>query len=59
MPSVSLLGGRFHGVNPDLRREPLRIVIAGETYARIDDPDTGESLGAYVVDRRQDTGSRS
>jgi hypothetical protein len=53
MPEVVLLGGRFHNAKPNLRREPPYIVIAGERYSRIDDPDTGEALGAYVVDREE------
>lgn len=48
MGKVTLLGGRFHGARPDLRKEPPRIEIAGHVYHRIDDPDTGECLGAYA-----------
>jgi len=48
MTTVTLLGGPFAG-KVDLRKEPRRIEIAGVIYERIDDPDTGESLGAYVI----------
>lgn len=47
--SVLLLGGPFNGRTVSLRKEPPRIQIAGRIYERIDDPDTGEGLGAYVA----------
>ncbi len=48
-PEVLLLGGPFSGRTVCLRREPARIQIADRIYERIDDPDTGEGLGAYVA----------
>lgn len=45
---VSLLNGPYAGANPRLSKQPPRIEIGGVEYVRIDDPDTGESLGAYA-----------
>lgn len=44
-----LIGGpaRFDGQHVTLTRTPPRLEIAGVLYTRIDDPDTGESLGGY------------
>ncbi len=47
--TVLLLGGPFNGRSIPLRKEPPRILIAGRIYERINDPDTGEGLGAYVI----------
>lgn len=44
-----LLGGPFDQQTANLRREPERIEVAGVVYERINDPDTGEGHGAYVV----------
>lgn len=45
---VLLIGGPFDRITVHLRKEPRRILIAGRIYERIDDPDTGEGLGAYA-----------
>jgi hypothetical protein len=47
--SVLLLGGPFNGRHVTLRKEPKRIQILDRIYTRIDDPDTGEGLGAYAI----------
>lgn len=45
---VSLINGPYAGATPLLSKQPPRIQIGGVEYNRIDDPDTGESLGAYA-----------
>lgn len=47
--STLLLGGRFDKCKVTLSREPQRIEVGGLIYDRINDPDTGEGLGAYVL----------
>jgi len=48
MSRVVFIGGAFNGVEVDLKRWPEKVEIAGLRYSRIDDPDTGVFLGAYV-----------
>lgn len=48
MTSVALIGGPFKGCRVDLSHTPPRIDVGEHRYERIDDPDTGESLGGYV-----------
>jgi hypothetical protein len=43
------VGGRVGGMKVELTRTPPRVVVAGQTYDRVDDPDTGEYLGAYAL----------
>jgi hypothetical protein len=50
---VMLLGGPFNGQKVELSRTPERIDVAGVMYRRIDDPDTGRGLDAYVVVARE------
>lgn len=46
---VTLYGGPGHGATPKLKAQPARIEIAGKyVYARVDDPETGESLNFYA-----------
>jgi len=47
---VVLVGGPYDGCHADLIRTPPRIDIGRNRYVRIDDPDTGESLGGYFYD---------
>lgn len=42
-----LLQGPFNGSEPKLSSFPPQIEIQGYIYLRIDDPETGEYLGAY------------
>lgn len=44
-----LLGGRFDRIEVWLSAVPARIEASGQRYDRLDDPDTGEYLGAYVA----------
>jgi|GEM_PF-5855453 len=46
---VAFLGGPFDGQRAALTGTPPRVQIGSVLYERIDDPDTGESLGGYVV----------
>lgn len=48
---VSLLNGPYAGVQISLARQPLRISVGSASYTRIDDPDTGEPLDAYVWEK--------
>lgn len=45
--ALHLIGGPFDGVQVQLTETPLHIDIDGVRYKRLDDPDTGEFLGAY------------
>lgn len=45
---VALIGGPFGGHRAALTRTPQRIDVGGHRYERINDPDTGESLGGYM-----------
>jgi hypothetical protein len=54
MTKVVLLGGPFDRREIDIRREPPRLEVAGRIYERINDPETGASLGAYVIADRTD-----
>lgn len=47
---VRFLGGPLDGFRAQLSRTPTEFVAAHHTYVRLDDPDTGEPLGAYVLD---------
>jgi hypothetical protein len=47
---VVLLGGPFHGAHADVAHQPPYVRVGTALYARIDDPETGESLNAYVFD---------
>jgi hypothetical protein len=49
---VVLFGGPFDRMVIRPRKEPKRIEVSGVFYSRIDDPDTGESLSAYVAEIR-------
>lgn len=46
---VSLLGGPYDRQSVDLSKTPPRIQIGDDIYYRIDDPDSGECLGAYFL----------
>lgn len=45
-----LIGGPFDGRDAMITRASPRITLAGFTYVRIDDPDTGQYLGGYVLE---------
>ena len=45
--ALHLIGGPFDGGQVQLTETPLHIDIDGVRYKRLDDPDTGEFLGAY------------
>jgi hypothetical protein len=45
---VHLLKGLYDGYVVDISKQPSRILIDDYIYERIDDPETGEFLGAYV-----------
>src|SRR5699024_728031 len=45
--ALHLIGGPFDGVQVQLTETPLHIDIDSVRYKRLDDPDTGEFLGAY------------
>ena len=49
MISVRILGGPYDGFKVEILGTPPRIQIKDCVYDRIDDPDTGEFLGGYVV----------
>jgi hypothetical protein len=49
MIDTRFVNGPFKGSVAQLTRTPPQLVIAGYTYDRIDDPDTGEYLGAYCL----------
>lgn len=50
---VVLLGGPFAGQKVTLRWEPEFFILRGVRYERINDPDTGASLGGYVATEEQ------
>jgi len=50
--SVLLLGGPYDRQTVRLSNTPKRIEISGLIYERIDDPDTGNGLGAYAITRK-------
>lgn len=43
-----LVDGPYAGSKVKLSHTPPRIEVGGVVYTRIDDPDTGEGLGAYA-----------
>lgn len=45
---VELIDGPYGGAKPTLASQPPTILVGESTYARIDDPDTGESLNSYA-----------
>lgn len=45
---VELIGGPYGGARPTLTSQPPTIQVGEAMYARIDDPDTGESLNSYA-----------
>lgn len=45
-----MIGGPWDGNWCTLRETPPRIQIGITYYRRLDDPDTGEFLGGYVLD---------
>lgn len=45
---VTFWGGKCHGASTYLRKTPPSLTILGETYSRVEDPDTGDFLGLYV-----------
>lgn len=48
MIRVSFIGGPFDRCRTGLLHTPPRVIMGGEVYERIDDPDTGEFLGGYA-----------
>lgn len=48
MGKVFLYGGRFHGAEVNLSREPKNIQILDQYYSQVFDPDTNKGLGLYV-----------
>src|SRR5690625_2844315 len=46
---LHLVGGPFDGGQVQLTETPLHIDIDGVRYKRLDDPNTGEFLGAYGI----------
>ena len=46
---VWFVDGTMRGTKTELLYAPPQVVVLGERYDRIDDPDTGEYLGAYAL----------
>lgn len=46
---VHLLGGKYDGFNVFITKTPPKIRVGNQLYERIDDPETGDPLGAYVA----------
>jgi len=46
---VRLIGGTHDRRVTRLAKTPRRIRVAGQVYERVEDPETGEFLGAYAV----------
>ncbi len=44
---VVLIGGTYDRAKVTLSATPPTILVSSETYERIDDPDSGASLGGY------------
>jgi hypothetical protein len=52
MFDIVLIDGPYNDARAKIKRQPDYILVGGKHYyARIDDPDTGESLDAYAYDR--------
>lgn len=49
LPLTRFIGGPLDGVEARIASTPRRVEHKGHTYERIDDPDTGEYLGAYAA----------
>lgn len=47
--TVVLIGGPYDGQRVSLTSTPMRIDAGWFRYERINDPDTGESLGGYII----------
>lgn len=46
--TVRFIGGKADGLSAEVTSTPKELVVGGDWYERIDDPDTGESLNGYV-----------
>src|SRR5690625_5307653 len=51
--ALHLIGGPFDGGQVQLTETPLHIDIDGVRYKRLDDPNTGEFLGAYGMSHEE------
>lgn len=54
MSVVVLVGGPHDRLRADLTATPLNILVGGVPYRAITDPDTGDFLGGYTHDNRDD-----
>jgi hypothetical protein len=48
MSTVRFIGGRADGLTAEVTSTPKELVVGSDWYERIDDPETGVSLDAYV-----------
>lgn len=49
--ATHLIGGGFDGEDVEIAKLPRLLMIAEQVYERLDDPDTGEYLGGYALQR--------